>query len=285
MKKTLLLLILLNTLAVFAQNDRINFGLMSADQQFIKAATDSALFILRQDYVMRDTALNEDLTLDNQNFFGRNHMLAVMVNGVLLTDARIFQPWLNDTNFVQYSENYGLQPVNTTLSIRSVNESNFSPINYEIISLNPETDSLLSAHSLLILKSQNQSSPSLTPVFNTTDSNGWVLFVYSDENIELSETTQLKFAIFKGSPDFFNNAKLTKQPEINNIIGGVYLVPRICTGNIMFNIGGFVRKAPIINWYVKVLPEIITTDKTETNKPVDNEHQTPQSKKQKKKKK
>ena len=70
-KKLVILTFGLLPITAFAQFDKFNTGIISDDQEFIKSAVDSAVFVLRQEYYLIDTVENKIYTQDNVDYFGR----------------------------------------------------------------------------------------------------------------------------------------------------------------------------------------------------------------------
>ena len=70
-----------------------------------------------------------------------------------------------------------------------------------------------------------------------------------DQSIYLTDTCPVKYAIFKAKPDFDNNGKLERQTELNNVIGGFYIITAIKTGRIYFKPAGIIKKNEF--WFVE----------------------------------
>lgn len=247
--------ILLFNFSVFAisQSNIWSLGLLSNEQEFIKLASDSAIFILRQDYILRDTVKHKDYTLNDQPFFGRVYSLAFLTDSILWTDSRILTPWIGDTNFDYYRSRYLFVPVLTDLYCRPIYSRQFEKIEYSRISPDRRLDSILNNNSMVLLK-QNKYTKYLTPQYNTLDETGWALIIYTEMKISECDTCQVKYAIFKALPDFSNSGILARQPALPYIIGGIYLLPFIKTGTIHFYVAGFIRK--ISNFRVTPLVDI-----------------------------
>lgn len=263
MKKLFFLILLFCAFVIHtrAQSDRINTGIISAEQEFIRSATDSALFVIKQEYVMRDTATGKDYTLGGNGWFGRSYALAVMIDYVLWTDARLFTPWVQDTNFTYYTNRYGYVPVLTHTLCRPVHSNTWDTLEFSHADNGQEIDSLLKVNGFAMLYPENFKEQTLFGIHSTTDNAGWALVVYTDEPITMNDTCPLRFAIFRAKPDFTKNAEMAKQPDVRNIIGGYYVLTTIITGDIQFFAAGYIRKT--LNWFVKPIPEIISDEREE----------------------
>jgi hypothetical protein len=267
-----------------AQTDKINLGLISTDQLFIKEATDSAVFILKQEYVMKDTANNQTYPMPDKNYFGKAYALAIMIDTLLWTDAKLFTPWLNDTNYLFYKERYGFIPELTTLYYRPLYNNGFAPCHVNHISGSPKSDSLLQLHAIKVLKPLNMPTTNLSAIYNTNNADGWAFFVASQNHIYANDSCAIKYAIYKAKPDFDKNAELFKQPDMPFIIGGFYIMPQTKTGSVSFFAAGYLKK--LIKWYVKPIPEIsFHIDNTSKNTVIPNNTNEPKKEKKRKKRK
>ncbi len=242
------------SITVFAQFDRINLGLVSSEQEFIKSALDSAVFILRQDYVLIDTLDNSIYKQDNKEYFGRFYCLAILIDSVLITTNNIFEPYKSDTAYHYYKRRYGWKAELTDLSYRPIYSNNFFELEYELHN-HYISDSI--GDSLFIQKAETRIIPrniknnSLQVIENTSDDVGWAFMIYADQNINICDTCDIKYAIFKAKPDFENIGKLERQTDLKNVIGGFYIIPEIIVGQIRFNPAGFIEKNEF--WFVKTL--------------------------------
>jgi len=281
-KKLVILTFGLLPITAFAQFDKFNTGIISDDQEFIKSAVDSAIFVLRQEYYLIDTVENKIYTQDNVDYFGRYYTLAFISDSILWTDNRILEPWLNDTSYNYYNKRYGWMAVPTELSYRALYTKEYTPLKYSIYDF--RVDSAIYDDYNLLLKPENFPNYSIPVLAETKNEAGWAFIIYTDQKIEICDTCNLKYSIFKAKPDFENSAQLEKQLEIKNVIGGFYIVTNTQTGFIKFYMAGYLRK--LLKWYVWPLqdiaicknPQVITKQELESTKPDEN---TSKSKKRK----
>lgn len=240
------------SLSVFAQFDRINLGLVSSEQEFIKSALDSAVFILRQDYVLIDTFDNRVYTQENKDYFGRFYSLAILTDSILITTKKIFEPYKTDTAYNYYKRRYGWKAEVTSFKYRELYSNSFNELDYEVYNYNLNdtiTDSLIVWQDKKYIIPRNIENNSLQAILNTEDSTGWTFLVYMDQDISICDTCAVKYSIFKTKPDFNNNGILERQIQLNNVIGGFYIIPKVTTGIVRFKPAGIIKKNEF--WFVE----------------------------------
>ena len=96
----------------------INF--LTDNQLLIRKSLDSALFIIRQDYVLRDTSNRHptEYGREKNEYFGRTYTFAVLSDYKLWCDAKIQTPWLYDSNYLQLGQIDSIRPVLSKIANR-----------------------------------------------------------------------------------------------------------------------------------------------------------------------
>jgi hypothetical protein len=253
MKKTikvLLVLVLFDLSSVFAQN---NLSFLSGEQLMVKKTIDSALFIIRQDYVLKDTINGQSFGFNNKPYFGSAYTIGFMVDSLLWFSSDVLKPWANDTNHFRFQRAFGYVPVLSNVYYRNVNEDKYQVLEYHSPDFSAEFDSIINTEKLKVVKPiMSFKGLSRNKVFSSGD--GWVVFLHTEMPIKDCDTCNVLMSIYKGKPDFNNRGSMTNQPQVNNIIGGIYVDTQISTGKIEFLITAYNRK--VLNWFSKILPEV-----------------------------
>ncbi|MDD3877268.1 MAG: hypothetical protein PHT69_11640 [Bacteroidales bacterium] len=252
MKKTFFLFFILIPFFAFSQNVNTTFA---PEHDFIKHATDSTIFILKQEFKYKDTIDNRVYPPEAEAHFGRSYALAILIDSVLWTDAKLFTPWLNDTSYNYYNTRYGWVAYNSLLSYRPLYRNSFDTLLYEPLVLSDSLDSLLNINAIAVVKPTNVHVNTLKPVYNTADTSGWALFIYADQAVSACDTCEIKIGIFKARPSIERNLTLQNQPDYRNILGGFYILAQGQTGQISFSAAGYLRR--ILRWYVKPFVDIV----------------------------
>ncbi len=242
-------------------------GFLSNDQQFVKEATDSVLFIVQSDYVLRDSALKHETTYgrNNKSYFGRVYGLAVLANNRLWVDSRIITPWVIDAEYKAISKPDSLVPVLSIISIRNVREKKFTVCEKALLDININNYDNYSSRGLAIINS-GLPQKGLSIVSESTDSAGWFVVVYTQQPILKNDSSEVSVAIYREKVvlDKGSMQSIIKTPAHQNIIGGVYISTFASIGNVAFKLSGFLIKKPL-SWFLTSLPKEVKKEVTETN--------------------
>ncbi len=252
MKATLVFFLALATLEMAGQAGILSRGIITRDQDFIRQATDSAVFILQQEYVLLDTVTGIRYPMHGKTYFGKTFQAALLADSMLWTNARLFTPHLVDTAYIHYNENYGYIYELSTLMYRPLYSDHFDTLKFVLPETDNALDSLWNHHAMVCIRPLNIAGKGLDIRYQTTDTTGWVLLVHTDESLTSNDSAALQYAIFKARPDFERNAVLANQPALKHVIGGFYILIDIETGNIRLTAAGYIRR--LQQWYVKVFP-------------------------------
>ena len=200
-KKTLLLL-LLSFAATQWSHAQILDSFLSSEQEFIKKATDSVLFIIRQDYVLRDHGTGQEYGRGGRDHFGRIYTLGVLSENKLWCEKTVRQPWVKDVNYNQYREVDSIMPLLSKTAIRRLTEKEFTEI--DLLDSLHVPDSALSMLNIaaLHLKKPLRGVSQMPTSFQKQ---GWMIAITSKENIYENEATGFKYHIYK--------AKTNPNPE------------------------------------------------------------------------
>ncbi len=237
---------------------QITKNLFTSEQEFISKATDSVLYIIRQDYVLRDTTQNNpnEYGRGGKEYFGRIYTLAIASENKLWCDAKIRTPWLLDANYNPYKRIDSIKPYLSKTAIRPINQRKFMPSDIQLFEIQSEYDSLLSKINLcyFIFKTPIKE---IKNIKETKDSTGWVILAYTSEDITRNDSCNINIAIYKAQPQFKSAEvdAVIKSPAITqNILGGIYINPIFSVGKIELLFSGILNKRTLY-WYVSSLPK------------------------------
>jgi len=225
------------------------------DQKLVLKATDSVLYVVRQDYVLRNNTTGVEYGRGGKDHFGRIYGLAVLSDNKLWCDSKMKSPWLYDNNFSQYRNSQNIQPVLTKTAIRRVAEKEFSEV--ELIEYSEsQYDSLLNNLMISTLTLKEQMPFSIKQNYVTKDNNGWIIIVYTKELMMENENCELQYLIYRPKPQFESDMleSVVKPPSItSNILGGIYFNAEYSVGSIDFIFSGILHKKPM-NWFISAIP-------------------------------
>ena len=250
MKKITLLLfsavLFINT-TVLAQPsiDKIP-GLISFDDQLIKAALDSVFFIVRQDYVLRYTRGNiaKDFGRGGNEYFGRVYGLVVLSENKFWADGRLKTPWLLDENYRDFQSVDTLIPVLTNTSFRRISEKSFKK--YNVIIKDSSKSDYFYYETMKDLRSVSNNP-------NTKDSMGWLVIAYTKDDIQHNDSCDVYLFPFRPRPQYKNNSYAPiKMPQKEYILGGGYFTVNISVGQIRFSYAGVLYKKAQ-NWLISLI--------------------------------
>jgi hypothetical protein len=247
---TTLLILVCSSSFLFAQLD-ISKGLISDDQRFVRQAIDSALVIVRQDYVLKSTTGLDSTEWGRSGnpWFGRGYSLGVIAGDFVWVNSRINTPWAGDPNLKKYEKADTLKPLLSNAGIRHL----YCPKYIE--AERNHVDSLLSSYKF------RHSAKGLNFGNTHGDQQGWIVLAYSQKPLADNDTSKIELSIYKASVifnDSIGEALLNKIPDKENIIGGIFITTQITTGNVQLLISGILTRK-LLNWYIYAL---VPTQKT-----------------------
>ena len=254
-KKIFSILLLSLLLTTYNTIGQINF--LTGEQTFIKKATTDVLYIVRQDYILRDTtSVNpNEYGLGGHDYFGRVYRLAVLSENKLWCENSIKTPWKFDSNFEEYKNNGAIRPVLGKIAVRKINESHYSYIDISGIQTT-NYDTLLSKLSVSIF-GFSDNLPGIENIKEKKDGNTWIVLASTKEDIQTNDSCAIKLTIYK-FPVRFSEDKLdapVKNPTITkNLLGGILFNEQITTGKIELLFTGVLNQRQT-NWYISTLPE------------------------------
>jgi hypothetical protein len=274
MKKNIFVLLAIGLLfSMMPASAQISSRFFSGEQKFIKDATVEALYIVRQDYILKDTTSNNpnEYGFHGEDYFGRIYRLAVLSDNKLWCDNSVKMPWFFDENYNEYRNNKAIRPALSKVAIRMVNGRDYSPVNLaEIQTTN--MDSLL--HQLSIVSyALADTLPGIANKREIKSEKAWIVLASTKEDIKTNDTCDIKLSIYL-MPAAFAVDKLdamVKAPSIGkNLLGGIYFEDVASLGKIELFFTGVLIKKPV-NWYISSLPkesgdvELSVSDEVETN--------------------
>lgn len=262
-KKSIILLAIL--LYGMVAHGQVLEQFLTADQQFIKKTTDSVLFVVRQDYILRDTTTGTEYGRGGREYFGRAYGLVVLSEDKLWGENKLKMPWLADTYFAQYSEVDSIQPILSKTAIRSINGKEFREVAIEQLATTTY-DSLLEKVALTSYPLKEE-LPSIAQQAATQNQDGWLVVIYMKGKVTEDENGNLYHLIYRPKPNFNPNSLESKivDPSITtNVLGGIYFTTNISIGKMELTFAGVLNKRPI-NWYISTLPQEIETSSITSN--------------------
>lgn len=208
MKKIIWLFALLSPLGAFAQLN------MFGDQELIRKALDSSLYIIRQEYILVSNS-GIEYSQVNKDYYGMGYAAGFLdENGAIYTDQRILSPWKSDPAYRRYENVDSLTPKISVTYIRPLYGKNFTEFRYD--SIQQLSNNLCAYHS-------NKPSEGLSLYTAARPAEAWAVLAYCDKPAaEVRDSTPVKVAIFKSGLqyDSLGYALLTKAPKMTYILGG-----------------------------------------------------------------
>lgn len=213
----------------------------SPEQQLVESAVKSGLFIVKQNYCLKNVENGTLYGRGGKNEFGTSYSVGVQLPGAwYLTDMAI-QPWKYDSNYDQYEGNEAYLPVNdSSLYWLSADTSD-----YRSVSLHSENVKTLRPDMLYQYVDEKQSKDGFLEGNASGEKSGWVIWLTVDKEADLSKHPQIiynisrqKIAIEKGK-----NTSISAPMIKTKILGGVFVLPE-CTGigKLTFKLVGVMTK-------------------------------------------
>ena len=233
----------------------INF--LTDNQLLIGTSLDSALFIIRQDYILRDTSkINAtEYGREKNEYFGRMYTFAVLSDNKLWCDAKIRSPWQYDSNYQQLGKIDSIRPVLSKVAIRPFYQRQFHTFLIDQKTPLTHYDSLLNNLSVASITATNKGK-GVPFTQATSDSSGWLVIAYSTKEILKNDTSEIKLLIYRSQPVFKPNESEVKikAPSIEkNILGGFYFTVKYSVGRIELLLSGLLHQKKD-TWILSAIP-------------------------------
>lgn len=245
---------LLHCAGAIAQHD---FRLLSGNQEIIQKAIDSAIVIVRQDYVLQSTN-NPALTFgrgDNP-FFGRKYAIAVLSENHLLFDISLKTPWFDDPNYTEYRGSDTLKPILKEAWAKPIYGNTYIQIVTDTSLLTCQIDSVFKSNGIGICPSPfTATGLKIKPM--DSDREGWLVLGSSETDLSDNDTLPVKVTIYREKPEYNPTeraGKIKSPAQPAKILGGFFVFPEYRMGTVQFYMSGiFIKK--ILNYYVAAIPE------------------------------
>lgn len=268
--KKILSITIISLLFSFQAKTQTNLKFMTGNQEMILNAIDSALVIVKQEYVLQSVNdKSQRFGSNGKPYFGKSYTLGVISGNKIWFSKTVLTPWINDSNFTKYQKSDTLKPVLSKSYFRFVYQSKYTEIEQDSNLYISANDSLIAENLYANIELKN-SLPGLK-MDSAISREGWIVVAYSEKNIQENDTCSINFLIYRQKPDFQINTSEGKvrTPEPNGkIIGGAFIESRIKVGCIDFYLSGILHKN-ILNWTV-----VTTTIESKLNTIITKEPET-----------
>ena len=234
MKKKYILAVIVMLMALPASAQLFDFKLRTNNQQLIDEAMTDVFVRIEQYYELCDTIKNEHFGRNGKDYFNIIPFIGVQtVKGIVLP-SNVVKPWLIDSDFVEYKDNY--QPLITKTDILTLNSKTANKH-----TLPQSVNKIDISNHLTILR---DSTTNIGLEIDTIPGmkKGWLIWLSSNSN--LSETDSLKFTSIQKDIEIPNDGGhlYIEKPEISETLyGGIYVTPiRTSIGQLSFFLTGII---------------------------------------------
>ena len=226
---------------------------LSSNQYIIKNAVDSALFIVQQNYALKDTETGEMYGRGGNDYFGREFYLAANISENVVIPASIRKPWVKDEAFQSYRDDTTIRPVLSKQTARHVTDTVHNTYGYEDHNKTP-LDSLYQKNEMY-RTNVSFTAKHIPYIQKATDSTGWMVVAYTETPLRENPNAKAKYYIYKVQPDFsvHDSLAFVEKPKVDNIIGGFWITDSISTGHAHFRIAGMLCNTEE-KWYIRNFP-------------------------------
>ena len=229
MKRIIFILVIL---CLYINIGNAQLYMQSTNQQFVIDATESALFIIQQEYFLKDSVTGDIFGRNEQNWFGAVTSLGIKVNGGYILTDKALRPWEYDKDYDNFRGSYiptnskslykGLKDtLPVKLSLTELKYEELSPVLYQV------SDSLFHGEGLM-------------PDKCVDEKNGWILWVVADkstDSLTVSYITYKKQIVM----EFGKNEYDIEKPNTTNqeVLGGMFVIAKqTAIGQITFALAG-----------------------------------------------
>lgn len=266
----------------------------SPEQQLVESAVKSGLFIVKQNYCLKNVENGALYGRGGKNEFGTSYSVGVKLPGAwYLTDMAV-HPWKYDSNYDQYKGNKQYLPVNdSSLYWLAADTSD-----YRSVDLNSANVEALFPEALYQYTDKVQSTDGFVEGSAIGEKSGWVIWLTVDKDADLSKHPQVIYNI--------SRQRITIEKEKNTsilapliktkILGGIFVIPECMgVGKLTFKLVGVMTKDKD-NWTIvfpfnqensQQIEEVDSHDEPTKNEltPISTKEQKDNNKKDKDKKK
>lgn len=245
MKKIVFLLLFL-PIQLFAQ---FEIGMFSTpSQQMVENAVKSSMFLSKQSFQIRDKKTDELFGLNGKKEFGVQYALGVKIkSGILLVD-KVVRPWLYDSRFEKYKENY--DPILYQATYTEQGEK----VNYQELNLDTNKLENIFEKQIYSYPTETFEQKGLMCDYTAGTKKGWIIWVTADSNTDFEVTSSLNYTIYQKDlivskeQNFFGIEKPKGQQKI---LGGIYVVPYYMEiGVVEFKLCGLIVPDTEITWKI-----------------------------------
>ncbi|MDR1592995.1 MAG: hypothetical protein LBS43_00745 [Prevotellaceae bacterium] len=240
-------------LAAGAQNLQLPGLQLSSNQQLIEDAVKDGLFVIRQNYQIKDTSTTPPTYYrwGNDPHLGTVYALGIKVRGGFYGDNRILFPWNSDTRYEEYRNIANYVPVISETNWRSPDSTHYGTAPFSADSCTLHSDSL-AVH----VKSAMFAGRGFNENYSPGEKDGWLVWAVSDKPLPAADTLPLSLLIYRTKLVYEAGKKRyeIKNPATDKeILGGLYIVPETGDiGQIIFKLSGILIKIDS-KWNVAVL--------------------------------
>ncbi len=99
----------------------------SASKNLVSQSVKEGLYVVKQEYILSDTtSVNPRIYgYDNNDYFGRDYALGIVVGRDLITYSSILEPWSRDSNYERYRNNRTVVPKLSKRHYRALNQDSY----------------------------------------------------------------------------------------------------------------------------------------------------------------
>lgn len=214
--------------------------MLSSEQEFLRMVTDSAVVMVRQDYILQttDSVKPQEFGRGGREWFGRTITLGVLIDGYLTMPEAILKPWRSDPFFAPYDTIDTLKPVATTLAYKLFGQSDYTI-------LTRRADTLPVQDSARTVSVKFDASCSISADYQTTDTTGWLVLAYAG-----SDSGHVNFKRFRAKWQNAASGTIRPPDDASSLLGGIYFTMKFTTGLMRVTAAGFVVKKPF-NWVIE----------------------------------
>lgn len=237
-------------------NGQIWNKMLSSEQEFLRLVTDSAMVMVKQDYILQttDSIKPQEFGRGGREWFGRTVTIGVLINGHLTMPEAITKPWSSDPFFAPYVAIDTLKPVATVLAYKMFGQSDYTI-------LTRRADTLPFPDSTGTVSLKFDASCSIAADYQTTDTTGWLVLAYAG-----SDSGHVNFKRFRAKWQNAASGTIRPPDDASTLLGGIYFTMKFTTGLMKVSAAGFVVKKPF-NWVIEKIEPAVIPSRGE-NKPV-----------------
>lgn len=245
MKKNIMTIIfslfMLKVFSQFAGFEQFEKFSLSGNQQLTENAVKNGLFIIRQEYKLRDVETKKNYGLGENNYFGEVFSLGVKTTGGYYVSDKLTHPWDYDSNFDRYRDETKYVPVISTREYKSLEDSVYSPLSIDEKSFKDLSEKPF----FKIENNRIFENKGFLIDMGSGKKEGWLVWVVTNEPVAKNPNTPISLISYRKGL-VFEPEKASyeiENPSFNKeITGGIYIVPEIKQiGQITFLLAGFLQ--------------------------------------------